>query len=386
MHLNTERQAAETVSSVRESTPDSAASHLLSSAAAVKPPHLALAGQTVERLEGITAGDKEIVTTQRSALSSILRFGVTHGLADEAGLLALLNAPYIEQPDHARAVLRQTFSRLADTLGDEKHLFVLSPTETGYGENTLGIHIEPTDLTTLIRCQAPDPLLSDWFNRFSQLMSSTLSFYTASDIADYELEMQLDCVGIDTSVFEQHRDRIEALLETESIKDICTLLEVTEDDLEEMWGSGETANALTHFVELSRMGNSEGRDTPDTFLGLYTELKALVAKWPRFGFEPIVKELLNSLPEIGEAAGLYDVHGEDVLESKGDRFIGEQFMVVNGDLPEASWQVLHDHETHFLEAGETGCWSLNLDHPKALEVSRAYLLMCSKFLDVCEYQ
>jgi hypothetical protein len=217
-------------------------------------------------------------------------------------------------------------------------------------------------------------------------MSSTLSFYTASDIADYELEMQLDCVGIDTSVFEQHRDRIEALLETESIKDICTLLEVTEDDLEEMWGSGETANALTHFVELSRMGNSEGRDTPDTFLGLYTELKALVAKWPRFGFEPIVKELLNSLPEIGEAAGLYDVHGEDVLESKGDRFIGEQFMVVNGDLPEASWQVLHDHETHFLEAGETGCWSLNLDHPKALEVSRAYLLMCSKFLDVCEYQ
>ena len=130
MHLNTERQAAETVSSVRESTPDSAASHLLSSAA-VKPPHLALASQTVERLEGITAGDKEIVTTQRSALSSILRFGVAHGLTDEAGLLALLNAPYIEQPDHARAVLRQTFSRLADTLGDEKHLFVLSPTETG---------------------------------------------------------------------------------------------------------------------------------------------------------------------------------------------------------------------------------------------------------------
>lgn len=79
MHLNKECQTTETASTIRTSAPDSAASRLLSSATALKPPHLALVGQTVERLEGITAGDKEIVSTQRGALSALLRFGMTHG-------------------------------------------------------------------------------------------------------------------------------------------------------------------------------------------------------------------------------------------------------------------------------------------------------------------
>ncbi|MBV0934779.1 hypothetical protein [Marinobacterium weihaiense] len=386
MQLNKECQTTETASTIRTSAPDSAATRLLSSATALKPPHLALVGQTVERLEGITAGDKEIVSTQRGGLSALLRFGVTHGLTNESELLALLNAPYIEQPDHARSVLRQTFSRLADVLGDELNLFVLSPTETGYMGGTLGIHIEPTDLVTLIRCQAPDPLLVDWFHRFGALMSDTLGFYTASDIADYELDMSLDCVGIDAKTFEKHRDRIEAMLETESTEEICTLLEVTAPELEEMWGEGEVTNALTHCLELSRMGNRNAGDTPDTFQGLRIELNALVEKYPRFAYEPTVKELLNSLPEIAEAAALYAEYGADVLEPKGDRFIGEQFMVVNADLPDSGWQALHDHEMHFFEAGETGCWSVNHEHPKAIEVTRAYLLLCSKFLDVCDYQ
>lgn len=386
MQLSTERQTAKTVSEIRESTADTAATDVLPGITALKPPHLALAGQRVEPLEKVTAGDRAIIKHDRKKLCTLLAFGVRHGFTEEEGLLTLLQAPYIEQAVNVRTVLKQTLQRFAEALGEDKSLFQLTAKEPGYGDGELGWYIEPADPTTLIHCTAPDPLLSDWFSRFTTVMSNHLGFYTASDIADYELEMQLDMAGIETAHFEEDREQISTLLASGSIKEICKLLAVTEGNLAEMWGEDEIPNALSHFIELSRLADQKQTKADDSIQVLRADLNALIETHPRLAYEPTIKQLLVNLPDIERAAAVLSEHAETALESKGDRYAGEHFMVVNGELPDACWEMLRHHEQHIWEAGESGCWSINPAHPKAVEVAQAYVQMTSKFLDVCEYE
>lgn len=378
-----ERPTAKTRPAVSQPIADSAERAKLSSLVALRPPHLALAGQTVERLEKVTAGDRAIIHDQRDSLVELLGFGVTHDLIATAPVSKLVHAPYIEQPDLARFALKSMLETLAQTINANHIPMCLSISEPDGGRE-LGLFIEPADVRTFIRCAAPDPLLNDWFAQFLRAAGSALGFMSDADLMEYEADIHFDYLGVDSEMLRSVEGTALELLDADSYVELQILFErligATYD-----YEPEEFAQQLQYAYSLHSALDEVDQTERPTLPELHTELLSITDRWPRFCYEPKIKALLEQLPELIALEETLKANSA-IFTAEGEHYFGEHFMTVGTDLSDDACELIDQNTNRIWEVGSMGYLKFDCKAPNSYETLLAFTQFCSKFFALCEYE
>ncbi len=350
--------------------------------AIVRPPHLALVGQTLKYPDYPVQVQQSLFIGHRDALEGLICMAVNSNTISSPLLQELMMSPAAQQDHCAKQLLEDITVKLANVLGDDASPYVLSLTDDEHvysnndsSINRLGLYLTTVESVTFIQCASPVPQLNDWFKRFICHMSHLLGYITCADIIEQEIEYYLELMGVEEKILTDNAELIHGLIFEKDEKALVDALDIDVDN-DEVDDICQLAQDTLSGVEYVKANSDE---TGCTFTQLREELCEFHASTPELSDEPLVKRLLDRLPiMIAHEKPLKSLWA--VITAEGDAYIGDS-MITFTDLPNDFLVELVDrHAQSIFECGESAYVSVDYKHPNAMRVLKAYVGLATEFM------
>jgi len=335
-------------------------------------------GEVIEIEGQFVGGDLDQMIKQRE----ILTFAFEHDFIDPGRIEAFLDAPIEDQTDEANELLKAFLLKLSEAAPHyEAVLSVTTPENINHSDDdAYGLFIAPYEVRSFYRIESPDPLLENWLIDFKRACADVLEWAEVDALLEREWECALEHFAeATTECVKTNYKALRAALETEDTDELQRIMGESDDPTYPDYVLSSAADILDLYASMDWNPKK-----PKRLKKLLSELDTLCDKWPRFEYEPLIKQIRSVYPDLLEAEQVLRKH-KGVLRHGGDYIQGESFIVVTKEV-EPACETLIDQQTNFMwENGEIGFLSLDLTRKNALKTLLAHCKFASKFTSLCDH-